>query len=115
MDGMGARRSEINHDLALLFGHDYFLMEEITQAVSEETGIPVEDIKSIKRTQDIARARQYCFYRARQHGFTLSQIANEFNRDHTSVLHGVRRIKELLSEAGSEGGNATITQNAKRS
>ena len=70
-------------------------VESIIQDVSLETGVPVEDIKSYSRLRPKARARQIVMYRAKKIGHSLTLIGYMLNRDHTSVLHGVRLIKRV--------------------
>ena len=52
---------------------------------------------SPRRTPQIARARQLAMYLSREAtGRTLKSIAHEFNRDHSTVLHAIRRVEGSL-------------------
>ena len=42
------------------------------------------------RKAPIAQARFLVWFVARQQGMTLQQIARAFDRDHTTILHGIR-------------------------
>lgn len=74
-------------------------MRKIIGAVSLHYGICQTDLCSERKTADIVRPRQVAMYLARHHT-TLSypQIGRAFGgRDHTTVLHSVRRIEELMA------------------
>lgn len=67
--------------------------------VSRETGVSVEAIKSERRSKPIARARQLAMWRvARETELSLPQIGQIFIRDHTTVLHAVRVMNEIMGE-----------------
>lgn len=65
-----------------------------------ENGVSVADLKSTKRTRDVAWPRQDCFLRLREHtNLSLTQIGRMFSRDHTTVLYGIRRATARRAEA----------------
>ena len=65
---------------------------------AEITGVTVEEIKSRKRTPEIAEARfVYWKLRFEKHGYSYSAIGRETNRTHATVAHGVRRANDLIS------------------
>jgi chromosomal replication initiation ATPase DnaA len=68
----------------------------IVRQVAKLTGIPQEDILSPKRDRATARARQMVMWKARQEGHSFPAIGKALQRDHTSVLHGVRAINRRL-------------------
>ncbi len=70
----------------------------IQQAVAEYFNLSVEDLKSKRRTQNIALPRQIAMYLARElTDSSLPKIGEEFGgRDHTTVMHGCERIKESM-------------------
>ncbi len=72
----------------------------IKEAVSSEFGIEVELLNSPVRKKKVALARQVAMYLAKKVGnYPYTQIASAFNRDdHTTVIHAVRKIEELLEE-----------------
>ncbi len=76
----------------------YPLVESIIVIVAKHYGTTRIDIKSARRTADIVRPRQVAMYLART--FTLQslpEIGRRFgNRDHTTVLHAVRKINRLV-------------------
>jgi len=74
----------------------------IQEAVSSVLGVPREDLLSPRRTPRVARARQLAMFLARElTPLSLAQIAREFDRDHSTVLHAIRAVSQRL-EPGSE-------------
>ncbi|MBU2889598.1 chromosomal replication initiator protein DnaA [Celeribacter halophilus] len=72
-------------------------VEEIQRKVSEHYAIRLSDMIGPKRVRSIARPRQVAMYLAK-HMTTrsLPEIGRRFGgRDHTTVMHGVKRIEEL--------------------
>lgn len=65
-------------------------MAEIVQEVANETGVPWAKIMSRSNIRPHARARQLVMFVARRHGMSLIEIGRFLQRDHTSVLHGIR-------------------------
>ncbi len=72
-------------------------VEEIQRRVSEHYNIRLSDLIGPKRVRTIARPRQVAMYLAKQlTSRSLPEIGRRFGgRDHTTVMHGVRRIEEL--------------------
>ena len=74
-------------------------VENIQKAVADFYGIKVADMYSKKRPANIAKPRQIAMYIAKElTQKSLPEIGELFGgRDHTTVLHAVRRIIELRS------------------
>ncbi|TMV04975.1 chromosomal replication initiator protein DnaA [Ruegeria sediminis] len=72
-------------------------VEEIQRKVSEYYNIRLSDIIGPKRLRSYARPRQVAMYLAKQlTSRSLPEIGRRFGgRDHTTVMHGVKRIEEL--------------------
>lgn len=72
-------------------------IENIQKTVAEYFKIRVGDLLSKKRTRSIARPRQIGMALAKElTNHSLPEIGDAFGgRDHTTVLHGCRRIKSL--------------------
>ena len=72
-------------------------VEEIQRRVSEHYSIRLSDMIGPKRVRAIARPRQIAMYLSKQMtSRSLPEIGRRFGgRDHTTVMHGVRRIEEL--------------------
>ena len=69
---------------------------EIINATCEATGVPPEAFTTKRKDQRAARARHLAMYLAREHtGLSYKEIGSFFgDRDHTTVLHGYRKILE---------------------
>ena len=73
-------------------------IEDIQLKVAEHFAIKITDLSSNRRHQAIARPRQVAMYLSKRLTTqSLPAIGRRFgNRDHTTILHGVRRIEELM-------------------
>ncbi len=97
----GALTLETTQDLLqdLLRAHDRRLtMEEIQKRVAEHFKIRVSDMSSARRSRAVARPRQVAMYLSKQlTSRSLPEIGRAFGgRDHTTVMHAVRKIEELV-------------------
>ncbi len=72
---------------------------QILDAVCQYYNLPIKLIKSEKRDKPISEPRQIIMYLLRQNTrMTNSEIASYLERkDHTTILHGVKKIANLLS------------------
>ena len=69
----------------------------IQEAVCSVLGVSRDDLLSPKRTARVTRARQLAMYLARDlTSLSLAQIARQFKRDHSTVLHAVRAVSRRL-------------------
>ncbi len=70
----------------------------IQNRVAVHFDIPSIDMRSRRNARKIARPRQIAMYLARQMTvFSLPQIGAQFgNRDHTTVMWAVERVKSLM-------------------
>ncbi len=75
-------------------------IDEIQKKVAEHYDIRVADMHSARRLRAVARPRQVAMYLAKQlTPASLPEIGRKFGgRDHTTVIHGVRKIEELCAE-----------------
>ena len=73
-------------------------IDNIQRVVAEYYKIKVSDLHSKRRSRSVARPRQVAMYLAKDlTNHSLPEIGEAFGgRDHTTVLHAVRKIKELL-------------------
>ncbi len=88
---------EVLHDI--LKAHDRRLtIEEIQRKVAEHYNIRLTDMSSARRARAVARPRQVAMWLAKQlTQRSLPEIGRKFgNRDHTTVMHAVSRIGELM-------------------
>lgn len=89
---------EVLHDI--LRAHDRRLtIEEIQRRVAEHWNIHLTDMASSRRARAVARPRQVAMYLAKQlTSRSLPEIGRRFgNRDHTTVMHAVSRVGELMA------------------
>ena len=72
-------------------------VEEIQRAVSEHYNIRLSDLVGPRRHRTVARPRQVAMWLSKQlTPRSLTEIGRRFGgRDHTTVMHAVKRIEEL--------------------
>jgi chromosomal replication initiator protein len=72
-------------------------IEEIQRKVSEHYDIRLSDMLGPKRTRTLARPRQVAMWLCKRlTSRSLPEIGRKFGkRDHTTIMHGVRKIDEL--------------------
>ncbi|MFD1342188.1 chromosomal replication initiator protein DnaA [Litorisediminicola beolgyonensis] len=77
-------------------------IDEIQRKVAEHYNIRLADMIGPKRVRNFARPRQVAMYLCKQlTSRSLPEIGRRFGgRDHTTVMHGVRRIEELKIQDG---------------
>ena len=75
-------------------------VEEIQRKVSDHYNIRLSDLIGPKRVRTFARPRQVAMYLAKtMTSRSLPEIGRRFGgRDHTTVMHGVRKIEELKQQ-----------------
>lgn len=75
------------------------LVSEIRDAVAAEFSLRAADLTGSRRSVGIARPRQLAMHiAARLTSRSLAEIGRLFGgRDHSTVIHAVRRIEELLA------------------
>lgn len=73
-------------------------IEEIQRKVAEHYNIRLSDLVGPKRLRAVARPRQAAMYLAKQLTTrSLPEIGRRFGgRDHTTIMHGVKKIEELM-------------------
>ena len=87
---------EVLHDL-LRASDRRVTIEEIQKRVAEHYNIRISDMHSARRARAVARPRQVAMYLAKQLTTrSLPEIGRKFGgRDHTTVMHAVRKVDEL--------------------
>jgi chromosomal replication initiator protein len=78
-------------------GEKRITVDDIQKATADHFGLKQADLLSERRTRSVARPRQAAMWLAKQLTVrSLPDIGRRFGgRDHTTVLHAVRRIEEL--------------------
>ena len=77
-------------------------IENIQKTVAEYYKVKVADLLSKRRSRSIARPRQMAMALAKElTNHSLPEIGDHFGgRDHTTVIHACRKVKDLVSEGG---------------
>jgi chromosomal replication initiator protein len=75
-------------------------VEFIQNLVASHFNLNIQELLSPRRSRSLARPRQIAMYLAKQHTTnSLPDIGRKFsNRDHTTVIHAVKKIDELLKK-----------------
>ncbi|MCA0368309.1 MAG: chromosomal replication initiator protein DnaA [Proteobacteria bacterium] len=104
----GARLSSVSVDEAsVLLGaalrggpERRITVDEIQKTVADHFNLKQADLLSERRTRSVARPRQIAMYLCKQHTTrSYPDIGRRFGgRDHTTILHGVRKIEELMPQ-----------------
>ena len=78
-------------------------IEEIQKKVSQHFNIKMSDMSSARRSRTVARPRQVAMYLSKNlTSRSLPEIGRRFgNRDHTTVIHAVRKVEELRNKDAS--------------
>lgn len=85
----------------LLRAHDRRItIDEIQRKVAEHYNLRLTDMHSARRARNVARPRQVAMYLAKQlTARSLPEIGRKFGgRDHTTVMHAVRKVEELIAD-----------------
>ena len=93
---------DVLHDL-LRANDRRVTIEEIQKRVAEHYNVRIADMHSARRARAIARPRQVAMYLSKHlTSRSLPEIGRKFGgRDHTTVMHAVRKIDELKSTDSS--------------
>jgi chromosomal replication initiator protein len=91
-------------------------VEEIQRKVSEHYNIRLSDMIGPKRVRTLARPRQVAMYLAKHMTKrSLPEIGRRFGgRDHTTVMHGVRKIEELKAKDSQIADDLELLRRALR-
>ncbi len=82
---------------------DPVTVEKIVDEVSRTYNVAPEDIYSRKKSADIAFARQVSMYIVAQvMSLSSTDIGKKFNKDHTTVLYTIEKIKNIIKDNENE-------------
>jgi chromosomal replication initiator protein len=89
---------DVLHDL-LRANERRVTIDEIQKRVAEHFNVKLAEMTSSRRARVVARPRQVAMYLAKQlTARSLPEIGRKFGgRDHTTVMHAVRKIEELTT------------------
>ncbi len=99
----------------LLRAHDRRItIDEIQRKVAEHYNLRMTDMHSARRARNVARPRQVAMYLAKQlTARSLPEIGRKFGgRDHTTVMHAVRKVEELIEEDAQIAQDVDIVRRA---
>lgn len=66
----------------------------VEEAIASAAKVTVEDMRSHNRTEAYAQARMAVWFIAKDHlGYSYSKIGRVYNRDHTTIISGVRKMR----------------------
>jgi chromosomal replication initiation ATPase DnaA len=67
----------------------------IEEVIAKAANVTIENLRSHRRDQAYAEARQGVWYIAHDHmGFSFVAIARVYKRDHTTIMHGVGKMRK---------------------
>ncbi len=77
-------------------------IEDILRIVSRHYKVPRNELLSSRRSRDVVRPRQIAMYLAKAlTSRSLPEIGRRFGgRDHTTVLHSVRKVEQMIKDDG---------------
>lgn len=76
---------------------DNEIASKIFDSVKLVTSYSYSDMNVSSRDRSLVLARQLTFYFLRKYTtYSLERIGNLFGRDHTTIIHGVRTVNNLL-------------------
>ncbi len=85
----------------LLRSHDRRItIDEIQRKVADHYNLRLTDMHSARRARQVARPRQVAMYLSKLlTARSLPEIGRKFGgRDHTTVMHAIRKVEELMSD-----------------
>ena len=72
--------------------------KNLLSVISFVSGLPEDAIMSQNRSRGLVLCRHAYFYIAREKlGLKLAEIGEVFGSDHTTVIHGICKVKDMLS------------------
>ena len=78
------------------------LLADVISAVAAKWSLEPGDLTGPRRHRHLVRARQEAMYECRmQTGKYLTIIGRAFNRDHTTILYGIRAHVDRLERAST--------------
>ena len=111
-----ALAEEVLKDLIPDGGQRVITTDDVKQQTAAYFDITVNDLESQSRTHTFVTARQIAMYLCRElTDLSLPKIGQEFGgRDHTTVMHAYRKIKDLMRERRSVYNQVTELTNRLR-
>ena len=71
--------------------------EQLLSIVSQVTGVGQKDILGKSRNRDVCLAKHlYCYFLREKFNLKLKQISSLMNNDHSTVLHSLKVIENMI-------------------
>lgn len=88
-----------------------YRVSDVVGLVAEISRIPSTEIVGPGRRRRVVKARQISMWGSRWYGIrSLPQIGRVLHRDHSTVIHGIRRVNSvILSTGGMPDRDMTVT------
>ncbi len=99
----------------LLRAHDRRItIDEIQRKVAEHYNLRITDMHSSRRARQVARPRQVAMYLSKLlTARSLPEIGRKFGgRDHTTVMHAIRKVEELIDDDAQIAQDVEIVRRA---
>jgi len=61
--------------------------------IAEEHGYTIHDILGPSRLMHLVSVRRKCMVMLREKGYSTTEIGRIMNRDHTTVVHSLKKVK----------------------
>lgn len=72
--------------------------QNLLSVISFVSGQPENEILGTSRARGLVLCRHVYYHIAREKmGLKLAQIGSFFNRDHTTIIHGLNKVKDMIS------------------
>jgi len=72
--------------------------ENLLSVISFVSGLPEDEIRGQNRARGLVLCRHTYYYIARKNmGLKLAEIGEVFGADHTTVIHGINKVKDMIS------------------
>jgi hypothetical protein len=72
--------------------------ENLLSVIAFVSGLPEDAIKGQNRARGLVLCRHAYYYIARKNmGLKLAEIGLFFGSDHTTVIHGINKVKDMIS------------------
>lgn len=73
--------------------------QDIQEVVADKYHVKLSDLRGKTRKKEIALARQIAMYLCRDIlSISLVSVANEFNRDHSTIMYGYDKIEDMMQK-----------------
>lgn len=89
----------VRKDADIVLGkNDNRILTEVVKEASLLAGVLTSELYGKSQRANIARARQFAFYQCEKLGMKHKAIARAFDRDVTTIAHGIKKVKEELGK-----------------